>query len=453
MRWELRYQLLTPPLLLLLGVVAITTWTAVASANRAWQQLETRVRGVGRIVSEDKFRLVANVLHMMKGLSEAEYEMDSATGERYTTFPRPLTRLPPPEAVADTWQTLHLGDRLTVDDQEYLCSGLRLRTHSGEALGVLYILYPESVWRDALWEAIQPSLIVGGSVGLAAVLVAVGVGQRLTRRIQELERRTRQIAAGDFSPMRLPRRRDEIRDLAVSVNDMAERLVQLQEAVKKAERLRLLGQVSGGLAHQMRNGITGARLAVQLHLRECRGSDPETLEVALRQLTLVGVHLKRFLDLGRGERLKRERCSIGSLLSEVVELLRPQCRHGRIELRWRSPEVEAAVMGDAGQLTQLFLNVIGNAVEAAGPGGWVEVSLVSGNAQTVVVEVRDSGDGPPSDLAAKLFEPFVTSKPEGVGLGLAVARQVVEGHGGKITWSREQDQTLFRIELPREMAS
>jgi signal transduction histidine kinase len=148
--------------------------------------------------------------------------------------------------------------------------------------------------------------------------------------------------------------------------------------------------------------------------------------------------------------MKREKCSIGTLLGEVIELLRPQCRHGRIDLRWQRPETEAVVSGDAGQLTQLFLNVIGNAGEAAGPGGWVEVKMANGQGQIVTVEVRDSGAGPPPDVAARLFDPFVTSKPEGVGLGLAVARQVVEGHGGKIDWSREQGQTLFRIELPRE---
>jgi nitrogen-specific signal transduction histidine kinase len=66
----------------------------------------------------------------------------------------------------------------------------------------------------------------------------------------------------------------------------------------------------------------------------------------------------------------------------------------------------------------------------------------------VFVEVTDSGPGPSPDVAAKLFEPFVTGKPEGVGLGLAVARQVAEAHGGTITWRRENDRTVFRIVLP-----
>ncbi len=451
MRWGLRYQLLTPPLLLLLGVAAITTWSAVASANRAWQELETRLRDVGHAFSKGNIPLREDVFSQMKDLSGAEFHFVASGGKVVvSTLKEPPATLPPIASVVNDWHDLELGPKVAVAGEEYLCSGLRVVRPTAD--GVLYILFPESLWREWLWGAVQPSLLAGGVVGVAAVLLAVAVGQRLSRRVQELERRTRQIAGGDFSPMPLPRRLDEIRDLAESVNDMAGKLAQLHEAVRKAERLRLLGQVSGGLAHQMRNGITGARLAVQLHLRECAGGDPATLEVALRQLTLVGVHLKRFLDLGRGEEMKKDRCSLAALLTDAVGLLRPQCRHGRVELGWQPPEADAEVRGDAGLLTQLFLNVIGNAAEAAGPGGRVCVALRA-DERVAVVEVRDSGPGPPPEVASKLFEPFVTSKPEGVGLGLAVARQVVEGHGGKISWAREQSQTVFRIELPRERAS
>src|SRR5262249_37726656 len=158
---------------------------------------------------------------------------------------------------------LRLDARVFIDGEPYLCSGIQLRPPREDK--TLYIFYPEALWRDALLEAVRPSLLIGGGLGLAAVALAFVVGQRLTQRILELERRTRQIASGDFSPMPLPRRHDEIRDLTASVNDMAERLARLQEAMQRSERLRLLGQVSGGLAHQLRNGVQGARLAVQLH--------------------------------------------------------------------------------------------------------------------------------------------------------------------------------------------
>jgi signal transduction histidine kinase len=94
--------------------------------------------------------------------------------------------------------------------------------------------------------------------------------------------------------------------------------------------------------------------------------------------------------------------------------------------------------------------VIGNAIDAAGPGGWVSVGVRRKEADglTAVVEINDSGPGPPPKVSGRLFEPFVTGKPEGVGLGLAVGRQVAEAHGGRIHWEREDGRTCFRIELP-----
>jgi signal transduction histidine kinase len=457
MRWRIRSQLLLPLLLLLLGVLGLSVWMALAAANHARRQIETRVRNVGQLLSEGKFPLAPlgqnHILLWVKQLSGADYLLVKPNGKRISTLEVEPESLPPPEAVSDDWQTFRLGPPIRAGQQTYLCSGIQLLR--GDNPGdILYILYPESLWRDALWEAIWPFLVLGGSAGAASVALAVGLGQGLSRRIRELERRTRLIAGGDFSPMPLPSRQDEIRDLAQSVNEMAQRLAQFQETAQRTERLRLLGQVGGGLAHQLRNGLTGVRLAVQLFVRECPAStDTAALDVALRQLTLLETNLKRFLDLGRDGDGRRERCSPAALVGEAVELLRPQCRHAGIDLRWQSPPGDSILLGDAGRLGQLILNVLGNAVEAAGPGGMVQMSLaeetrLAPQPPVVVLEVHDSGPGPTPDVADRLFEPFVTGKPEGVGLGLAVARQVAEAHGGGITWSRKGDRTCFRIELP-----
>ncbi len=455
MRWPIRYQLLVPLLTLLLGVAGISTWTALASADRARHQVETQVRHVAHTLSDSPFPLSEPVLQRMKLLSGADYLLITPDGgEPTATLPTSGLELPPVEAVVEDWETLRLGPRVVAQGRAYLGSGVRLPRRPGAGLpdgATLYILYPEELWRSALWEAVRPSLFLGGFAGLASLVLAVAVGERLSRRVRELERRTRLIAAGDFSPMPLPGRDDELRDLGRSINEMAEQLARFQETAQRTERLRLLGQVGGGLAHQLRNGLTGARLALQLHARECRDNgDSEALAVALRQLALLEAHLKRFLDLGRSGPLRREPVALRSLVGETVGLLGPRCKHARIDLRWQPPGEEATVVGDAGQIEQLLLNVVGNAIEAAGPGGWVEVALrpAGGAAPLVSLEVSDSGPGPPADVAAKLFEPFVTGKPEGVGLGLAVARQVAEAHGGRISWRRDGDSTRFRIELP-----
>jgi signal transduction histidine kinase len=447
MRWRIRTQLLLPVVLLLAGVAGICLSTALAAAAQARQQIETRLRTVARfLVEERQFPLTEGVLRNLRPLSGAEYLLVTAAGARHTSLETDPGELPLDEPVATDWHTLRLSTPVRVQGQTYLCGGIRL-LRGPNANDTLYILYPESLWRDARWRAIRPSLVLGASVGLLSLGLALAQAQRLGRRVHELERRTRLIAGGDFSPMPLPRRDDEIRDLVRSINEMAERLAEFQKTAQQSERLRLLGQVSGGLAHQLRNGLTGARLAVQLFVREAGPADTAPLEVALRQLALLETHVKRFLDLGRAGPSRREPCDLSALAGDAVELLAPRCRHAGIELLWRPPAEGCRLDGDAGQLGELIVNLLGNAVEAAGPGGQVEVRLGREEGR-LVLEVLDSGPGPEAAVADRLFEPFVTSKPEGVGLGLAVARQVAEGHGGRVGWRREGRRTCFRVELP-----
>jgi signal transduction histidine kinase len=477
MRWRIRSQLLLPVVLLLAGVAGISITTAIAATHQARRQIETRLRTVARFLDEgESFPLTEPVLRMLRPLSGAEFLLEMRSGDTLTSLeldnessrvrqergsdgalPAFLANAATLGPVAEDWQTLHLGPPVRIHGETYLCSGLRLKRWRNQG-DTLYILYPESLWRDVRWEAIWPSLVLGVSLGAASLALVLAQAQQLSRRIQELDRQTRLIAGGDFSPMPLPARDDEIRDLTRSVNEMADRLAKFQETVQSTERLRLLGQVSGGLAHQLRNGLTGARLAVQLFLREApAGADTSALEVALRQLTLLETHVKRFLDLGRTGPSRLGTCDLRTVIGEAVELLRPQCRHAGIELLWQPPESPLPLTGDAGQLGQLVVNLLGNAIDAAGPGGSVEIRLqiadcrlqIDKTKQTVIVlEVLDTGPGPPEEVAGRLFEPFVTSKPEGVGLGLAVARQVAEGHGGRIDWLRREGRTCFRVELP-----
>ena len=245
--------------------------------------------------------------------------------------------------------------------------------------------------------------------------------------------------------MPLPKPDDELRDLARSVNEMAEKLAEYQHAVARSERVRLLGQVAGGLAHQLRNAVTGAKLAVQLHAQSCPGGDAEALQVAERQLSRMATDLQRFFELGRSE-TQRTECSLRDQVDDAVALLRPQCRHAGIALRWAKPDRDIRVIGDAGQLGHVILNVITNAVDAVGPNGFIDVQLWA--EKTAIIDVIDTGPGPAAGLANRIFEPFVTGKSEGIGLGLAVAKQVIEAHGGKIEWTRENGTTRFRIEIP-----
>jgi signal transduction histidine kinase len=447
---SLRYRLLLPLALLLAADMAVTAWAAVSAARGADRALAARLRRVAHLPAEPPtFPLSEPVLVLMKRLSGAELMRVRPDRGWISTFPDPSTPPPADVRVATSGERddVHLGPPVAVADIEYRCLCVQLKAPHPNAGDDLYIFYPESERRKAVWDAARPPLLLGGLGGLLAVGLAVAIGSGLVRRIRDLQQRTRLIAAGDFRPVPLPRPDDELKDLYRSVNDMACRLADYQEALRRTERLRILGQFSGGLAHQLRNAAAGARLAVELFLAENPAADPEPLQVALRQLARIEANLRQFLDLGKPPDVEKQQCDLVMQIGHAVSLLTPQCQHAGIALKWQPPATPVVLSGDATQLSHLFGNVIGNAVEAAGPGGVVEVTLAS-TRRGAIVQITDTGPGPPSDIAIKLFEPFVTGKTEGVGLGLAVARQAVEAHGGSITWDRRDARTVFVIELP-----
>src|SRR5262249_34893491 len=159
---------------------------------------------------EIHYPLTEHILEMMRGFSGAEYLIVEAGGRRFATVAGVPDALPHPGAARDA-----IGDRIQLQGRAYFCRGVLLKTPPNTR-STLYIFCPESLLDEAIWEAVRPSLVLGVSASVAALGLALLAGYRLVRRTRELERRTRQIAGGDFSPMPLPNPDDELRDLARS---------------------------------------------------------------------------------------------------------------------------------------------------------------------------------------------------------------------------------------------
>jgi signal transduction histidine kinase len=257
------------------------------------------------------------------------------------------------------------------------------------------------------------------------------------------------IAAGDFREIPPDHHQDEIEELVNSVNRMAVQLRQMQSTIRQTEQTRLLAQLAGGLAHHLRNAVAGARLALQLHQRRCAGASTDrSLEVALRQLSLTETQVRGLLSLGRSERKAATTCDLRPLAGEIRALLEPSCEHARVVFDLETDtSADPRVSIDVEELRAALLNLLLNAIEAAGEGGRVQLRI-DADGGCVGIEVRDSGSGPPREIAESLFDAFVTTKPEGVGLGLALARQVAAQHGGSLEWRRDEGWTVFRLTLP-----
>lgn len=446
MRVSLRYRLLVPLALLLAAELIGTSWSARLAMNTADQRIADQLHAIGQTLHEPPtFPLTPRVLDQMRGLSGAEFLFIPADGGSISTF----RGSPPITEPIETTGDIHdqLGPVAQIHGQAYRFLPLKLQPPHPGAGGTLYIFYPEELRLAAIWSAARPPLLLGLVGVIAALILMLTTGRHLVRRIHELGDQTRIIAGGNFHPIPVPAGRDEVGDLYQAVNEMAARLAEFEVELKSTERLRVLGQFSAGLAHQLRNAAAGAKLAVQLHAADCPGSDQESLDVALRQLSRIEGNLRQFLELAKPHELVWEPCDLAAIISAAVDLLRPQCRHTGTELSWTGSPGHAEFLGDSTHLSHLVGNLIGNAVEAAGTGGQVEVTLQRTPASWVIA-VADTGPGPPAAIADRLFDPFVTGREQGIGLGLTVVKQAVTAHHGQIDWSRQDGRTIFRVELP-----
>jgi signal transduction histidine kinase len=228
---------------------------------------------------------------------------------------------------------------------------------------------------------------------------------------------------------------------------MSGQLGQLRARLLAGERERLLGQLAAGFAHELRNAVTGARLAIDLHRSRCQASSTDgSLGVAIKQLAVVEEEVRGLLALGKRTESIPEPLTVDALFAEVADLVSPRCQHGGTTLDVEMP-TGIGLVARRDSLRAALLNLVVNAIDAAGRGGTVRLEArASGN--EVRLSVADTGPGPPEHLQATLAEPFVTGKPEGIGLGLAIVTAVAEEHGGRLEWGRANDHTRFTIVLP-----
>lgn len=455
MRWPIRFQWLVP-----FGTILVVAVT-VTSVSSAWlaarRNTAITIEQVNRLIetlSNSRFPFSANVLEQMRGLSGAEFAAFDQQGRLLaTTFPGEQF---PTEALREieqqgTIKSLSDASTTVIGGRNYFASQithLQPSTHTD----ALLVLYPEARWQQARSDAILPPLLVGGTTLGLMFVVSAWLAGRMSRRIDRMQEQVAAIADGDFRQLPLESRNDEIQDLSRSVNQMSRQLREMQETIRQTEQTRLLGQLAGGLAHQLRNAITGARMAIQIHAKRCSKSDEDSLDVALRQLQLTEEQIRGLLSLGKPEQRTPIQREVQTLIEEIALLVGPVCKHAGVGFRQemqfaddRTPD--NTIVSDSERLRTALLNLVLNAIEAAGSGGevWLKGQF---DAERLVFEVIDTGPGPPAELGDRIFDVFITGKPEGVGFGLALAHQVAVDQQGHLNWTRENNRTCFRMELP-----
>lgn len=442
MRWPIRIQWYLPTALLLAATVAVTalagSWSAM---SRATHERERQLDRIVRTFGGARVPYTPEVLERMRGLSGAEFV--AAWRDR-----GPIAATLPIAELPSDWWELPDGQVLTVrlDGLEYRLTGLRA---PGDPPGLrLFVLVPAASYSQLQREAAWPPLAIGGVTLLIQLGVSGLIALRQSRRLGAVSDGLAQIASGTFTPLASQGPDDEIADLTVSANRLAGQLSSLHAQIRRTERFRVLGQLASGLAHQLRNSVAGARLAIQLHRKRHGEEQDQTLETALRQLELMNRQTRSLLALSRSEGRPPVPIALADLIDETVLLCRPQAEHAGRELHSRVAPGPGPIV-DRDDLQAALLNLITNALEATEAQGTVQVTAgpIEGG-ERWSVEVVDDGGGVPEELLESLFEPFVSGKPEGVGIGLTMARAAAERHGGSLVHRRDGRLTRFRMELP-----
>ena len=220
-----------------------------------------RLSRVVATLSDANFPLQESVLQKLAGLSGAEFVVwDAQQQAQAATLPLDADERDRLKAVPETGPLSDLSSNPLVEIQgrNFLTAKVPLRRTATRPLSLL-VLYPEDRWWTATRGAVLPPLIAGGVTALVALVLTAWWARRFTRPIARLSHQSESIASGDFQPMTLPTRDDELRDLTLSINRMVEQLTRYEQQVRRNERLKTLGQLGAGLAHQLRNWLTGAR--------------------------------------------------------------------------------------------------------------------------------------------------------------------------------------------------
>ena len=295
-----------------------------------------------------------------------------------------------------------------------------------------------AVSNDKLDEALSgiswasAALAVGAFV--LALLFGAVVARRITGPLRELADGANAVAGGSLDASVPVRTRDEVGELAATFNGMIRDLVGARDQLVRAERVAAWREIAQRIAHEIKNPLTPIQMAIETLQRAHKKSGPQFD-------ALFGESAQTILDeVGRLKRIVHEFSSFARMpapvltpidLSEVVDSALALYKGGEIALELTLPRELPRALADKEQLTQVVINLVENAREAAGGSGHIRVATCAVDGR-IELEVADDGPGLSDEARAKLFTPYFTTKPRGTGLGLAIVHRIVSDHGGEI---------------------
>jgi signal transduction histidine kinase len=298
-------------------------------------------------------------------------------------------------------------------------------------------------------RAIARALIASTAVALfVMILVSQAVARRVTTPIERLVEFTRAATPGT-SRARAPTGSDEVGRLAAAFNDMLDRLERAQEALVNSEKLAVAGLLAARVAHDIRNPLSSIKMQAQLlRAQSTTDGNRELATAVLHDVDQVESVIRGLLELARPGELRRENASINEIIGQLLQRLAPQLAHRKLDVVTEFGAPIPAVALDASRFEQAILNVILNAADAMPYGGTLHVATRV-DTSDVIIDICDDGIGIDPSVVDRVFDPFVSTKRDGVGLGLVNTKAIIERHGGTIALTpRLPRGTAVHISLP-----
>ncbi len=331
----------------------------------------------------------------------------------------------------------------------------------------LYALIPQEQFIDVRDRARTRVIEVVWPAVVIATLLAILLSFTITRPIRKLADEMNILAPGSAAtdgdkPRKGRSGPSEVARLADSFDHLLDRLAKVQSKLAQSERLAALGRVSAGVAHELRNPLSGIKMNIRLLQDELGGEKAcaESIGVISREIERMDLYLQELMDIASGSDSpgkitmrngKLSSVSIPEAVESVMGLLSGRCRHMGITVSTDYQPALPPVLADSTRIRQVLMNLIINAAEAMPDGGTIRLTARTTGKNSVRTSVSDSGGG--VKAAADIFEPFVSTKDNGAGLGLYICRQIIAACGGDIGYEDTGSGATFWFELPIDNGS
>jgi C4-dicarboxylate-specific signal transduction histidine kinase len=276
-----------------------------------------------------------------------------------------------------------------------------------------------------------------------------------TRKLAEKDLRE----ARDELEMRVQERTEELRQANETLRERGEALQEVQTELAHVTRVMTVGELTASIAHEVNQPLAAIVTNGNATLRWLAGSQPNLGEARLAVQRIIKDSyrasdvISRVRSLVRKAPPRQDAVDLNEIIVEVLALAENEARRNRVSLKQDLPDGLPHVLGDRVQLQQVILNLVMNGIEAIvkRKNGPRELSVVSSNHQPdgVLVAVRDTGEGLDSANLDRVFDAFFTTKPDGMGMGLAISRTIIESHGGRL-WADANSPhgAVFQFSLP-----